>query len=646
MSDQNLTLLSITEIMSQLEHLQGSTPANIETIATEWIIPLAKAPQSDQVRVIGQLRKLGVPSEFIRYWRQAIRETSKKLASSPIDSHPYFEKDNGLYMRMVRGQEIVEVPIASISAQIERETIDELHGRSFTITGHTSQGNDFSFTIPVEDYFNERKLAAWLLKDGGVTAVIRAGMARHIPPAIQLLTEKPPLKIYRFNRTGWEKDKFLIPGIDIKNMEIDLPQKLCFRINPKADLTLGMDALDALMHAQESEKVAVILSAFFQAPLANLMNWRSERYITFITGRTGTFKTSISQLAMAIYGSGFLDENSLVRWGIGATINSIVTLSTSAHDMPILIDNFKPSTGNGSRDLVNLVHAILEGGDKDRLRRDITLRTAKPIYTWPIFTGEDISTRDAATVARMLIVRFDIRDEQATVALTTAQRLGMHINTIGAIWLNWLSTEEARTISKQFIEQFTSVRDEWLIYLRNYQKLTVNPARVATNLATNQLTWKLLQHHPTLGAFAHRYAQTHTDGLFQVANEMAILTAEALEASVLLESLTELIASGRSLLLPAFDEARPGERERFIGWQDADNYSVYLLPDLARNAVERLIGTGGLNNLSNATLYKQLANMGLIASHDPGRNTKNIRINQKQILRLLHIKADAIKINA
>ena len=645
MSDQYFSEHSVTEILSALENLPGSVPSHIESIAADWIIPLAQAPESDLVRVIGQMRKLGVTSEFIRYWRQAIRATRKELELLPTDSHPYFEKNGELYMRATRGQEIIEKPIASISARIESEIVDDRHGRSFMITGYTSQGIKFSFAIPVENYFNDKQLASWLLKVGGVSAIIRAGMSRHLPSAIQLLTDKMPKKIYRFTHTGWEKGQFLIPGAETENIEIELPPKLCYRINPKTDLSLGLEALDALMHAQDSEKVAILLSAAFQAPLAHLMGWRSERYGIFITGRTGAFKTSIAQLVMSIFGSGFLDENMLIRWGIGATINSIIAMSASAHDLPILIDNFKPGTGNGSRDLVNLVHAILEGGEKDRLRRDISLRTARPIYAWPIFTGEDVSTRDAATVARMLIVRFDARDEQATTSLTESQRLGMHLSAVGATWLNWLSSDEACAIYAHSIGQFSSLRDEWLTYLRSQQHQTVNPARVATNLATNQLTWYVLQQHPSFSAFAHRYAQAHADGLFQVADEMAVLTAEALEASQFLETIIELLASGRCLLLPAFKDALNNERERFIGWQDVRDSSIYLIPDVARNAVERLLGGGGLNNLSNGTLYKQIAGLDLIASHDQGRNTKNIRINNNQIIRLLHLKAEALNLN-
>lgn len=647
MSDQNPSELSLTDMLILLDNFQETAPVTIESIVTDWIPTLAQTSDTDLLRVIGKLRKLGITGEFIRYWRQAIKAARKDLQRAfdeeqPVGSHNYFERNNELYMQVVRGDEQDEIPIASFRARIVRETIDEAGGRSFTVAGETSAGHAFSFNMPVENYYDERRLAAMMLQAGGVTAVIRAGMARHLAPSIQLLTDETPLKIHCYRRCGWEKNTFLIPGAELENIELELPSKLPYRINEKSNLVLGIKALDALMQAQAGEKVAVLLSTIFQAPLAHLMGWRSERYGIFVAGRTGAFKTSIAQLAMSIFGVGFLDENMLIRWGIGATTNSIIALSTHASDLPFLIDNFKPNTGGGARDLVNIVHAIMEGGEKDRLKRSAELRNSRSIYAWPIFTGEDVFTRDTATVARLLVVRYEARDTQATVALTEAQQLGEHLNAVGYAWLKWLQTSDAHKVCEQVAQRFSSLRAEWMAYLRNQQQRTVNPARVATNLATNQLAWYVLQHHPDLGAFAARHAQTHAAGLTLVAEEMARLTAEALEANRFLETLIELITSGRSLLLPACHEAQDEERDRFIGWKDSDN-SVYLLPELARLAVERVLGIGGLNGLSNATLYSQLAGLGLIESSDSGRHTKNIRSDQGKVVRVLHLKADALR---
>ena len=84
-----------------------------------------------------------------------------------------------------------------------------------------------------------------------------------------------------------------------------------------------------------------------------------------------------------------------------------MALAAHAHDLPFLIDNYKPNTGGGSRDFVNLIHNLIEGGEKERLTRTAELRDNKPIYCWPIVTGEDVPGDDPASLARVLVVPFE-----------------------------------------------------------------------------------------------------------------------------------------------------------------------------------------------------------------------------------------------
>ena len=94
---------------------------------------------------------------------------------------------------------------------------------------------------------------------------------------------------------------------------------------------------------------------------------------------------------------------------------------------PLLIDNYNPTPG-GQRALVGLIHNTLEGSDKDRLDRNANLKESKPVYACPVITGEDIPHNDAATLARMLVVRFDDQPENAGDLLAVAQEKAHHRN--------------------------------------------------------------------------------------------------------------------------------------------------------------------------------------------------------------------------
>jgi len=152
------------------------------------------------------------------------------------------------------------------------------------------------------------------------------------------------------------------------------------------------------------------------------------------------------------------------------------------------------------------------------------------------------------------------------------------------------------------------------------------------------LTWEILCQHPTIGPLAQKHAKAHMSGLSEiVATTMAEATAEALEATRYLGALRELVAVGQ-VSIPNMDAVvTDREKQNLIGWQDSTG--VFLMPGVARRAVEHLVGN--LNGISSLALNKQLDALGVIASTNKGRYTKNKRINGK-VEQTLHLKLDAI----
>ena len=119
-------------------------------------------------------------------------------------------------------------------------------------------------------------------------------------------------------------------------------------------------------------------------------------------------------------------------------------------------------------------------------------------------------------------------------------------------------------------------------------------------------------------------------------------TRIAREAVRFLATIAELLISGRCVL--AVKGARTNESpDRVIGWRDAKTDTVYLLPDVAKREVLKVLGPDGLGILSDNALHEQIADMGLIASHDPERLTKVARVEPGgKTVRLLHLHARAV----
>lgn len=509
------------------------------------------------------------------------------------------------------------------------------------IAGTTIHQNDFTVEVTAKEFADDRALKAALTTVAGARSPVHAGMAKHLGPSIQLLTTDEFRQTRRYERTGWAGDRFLIPGREPPQVGITLPRKLPYALNPRANINEGLKAFQALLDSMARAQTTVTAMLPFQAPVARLAGWCDERYAAFIKGRTGSFKTSWAQCLMALYGQNFLQDSLLIKLGQGATTNAIMALSTHAHDLPFLIDNYKPSTGGGARDLINLLHNILEGGEKDRLQRSSELRETKPVFCWPLVTGEDVPETDPATLARMLIIPFTCEPGSSNPKLTEAQEGAEHLCALGASWLDWLETDDGHDAVLDETRKFTDTREGWATSLRQVYPKMANIFRVATNLATNQLTWQMLLQHPIIGPAVADYTNDHTKGLRMLMDEMGACTTESMEASRFLAMLVELLTSGRVQLLDyPQTPANDSERDRMIGWKHSDG-SVYLLPDLAREAVERTMGRESLGGLSDRTLHSQLASLNMLKSQEPGRFTVNRKIQGKST-RLLHLSGAAL----
>jgi hypothetical protein len=411
---------------------------------------------------------------------------------------------------------------------------------------------------------------------------------------------------------------------------------------PSAPLHRALDGFRSLLLALEPERTTVVAALMFQAPLARLAGWAGERYAVFIAGRTGSLKTSFAQALMRMYGAGWGDDQYLLKLGEGATRNALLCYAEQAADLPLLIDNYKPNTGDGARGLVNLLHNLIEGAGRERLNRYAELQEARPIACWPLLTGEDAPRGDAAALARLLVVPVRWRGDGAdgapatNLALSRAQAAGAHFPLLGGAWLDWLESADGRAAAARVAAQFEARREQWARI--TCAQPSANGLRLATNLATNELAWEAAGLHPLFAPLAQEFSAAHTAGLARLANEMARQTAENVEAARFVDVLQQLLAGGACRLA---DRGRAREGEDVIGWRAPDG-GAYLLPDLARRAVETALGGDGLNRVSNEALYGQLEELGLLGEREAGRRTKSVRAANGRTVRVIHLLPTAL----
>lgn len=557
---------------------------------------------------------------------------------------PYTIKDGRMcLLRENKDGDIEHVSIADFSSTISEEIVDENGNVHLVLEGRGLRRGAFRCELSGEDFGSDAKLLGLLTAATGGIDVVYNGMHKHLRPAIGLLTEGERPQRVRYYRAGWQDESylsFLMPGMDETTL-ISVPRQIAYTApQTTSDMQLGLTALEHLVQAMNPVLTAPVIAALFMPPMLRPSGLGNERVAIFIAGRTGSLKTSWAQTAMCLYGPGFISNDNLLKLGEGATRNAIMAFAAHAHDLPLLIDNYKPNTGNGKNDFVNLIHNILEGGDRKRSERSGALRDSKPIRCIPVVTGEDLPRDDAASIARILLVTFEWQRGETNDFLTAAQENSEHLCAVGWAWIQWLQTEEGRDATKAAGKSFPRLRAEWAGRLSAIEKDSANIARVASNLAVNQLAWNLLLQHPQIGPSLAPYAEAHADGLRAIARTMAKSTVEAMEALQYRNALREMINSGQYKVIDkAAGKPTDFERDRVLGWKDSAG--IYLLPAIALAAVKRLLGPTQLL-ISAQTLYGQMQQLRWLAQTGNDATTKLMSIGGEK-MRVLHLLPDFLE---
>lgn len=595
---------------------------------------------SDMLRLSETLKTtFQIPLAFIRDWKKAVlsvaktrREAAASLVAAPEPAEadeaakrtwPYLIDAGRIVFcaqraDMFGGSAVVRVPVADFTAKIVEEQVGEDGRKQFVIEGASITHRPFQLTMEAEEFADDKRLKAALTAAAGAQAPIAVGMAKHLGAAIQRLSGDIP-SIKRYTRTGWADGVFLLPGRTIEGSTIVLGRKLPYGLGEGAQVELGLEGLEALILSHSPERGGPALAFLLTPPLALVAGWRNERYAFFVAGRTGSLKSSWSQCGMCLYGPGFIRDDLLVKWGQGATNNALMAMAVAAYDLPFLIDNYKPNTGDGPKAFINLIHNIVEGGEKDRLNRASELRDSRPVFAWPLVTGEDVPDHDPASLARVLVLPF-ARPDGVPEHLTKAQELSQHLSAVGHAWITWIEGD-GKAIVVQAAARFDAVRREWMEYLLGERPDMVNVLRVASNLATNELTWAIAEQHPQIGPLLQRYADPYFEGLKVIGTQMASYTAESLEATRFVGMLRDLLATDQAALIET--TATPGlESERMIGWKAEDN-GAYLLMKVARALMDRRFGKDCLGQISEKTLYSQLIDLGYLT---PGRDKATVQL--------------------
>lgn len=508
-------------------------------------------------------------------------------------------------------------PLADFDARIGQELTDEYGNVTYVITGTAQSGRKFEFEIEAARFEDGIKsaLSAASPNDG----IIPGRNSSHLARAIKKLSTDTVHR-RRFNRTGWHDGQFLIPGREPEGTEIRLSEKTnAYDLSSTADIAQGTEALAALIDAVGDYGTVLVAYVLFP-PLADLCGWRTMRYGLFMRGVTGSMKTTSARLAMAVWGNRFATDDTFEKVGAyGATNSAILENAAAAADLPFMIDNFKPNT-LGRENVIGLIHGIMEGYTKARLKRSGEMAPVRPILSWPLMTGEDVPGSDVAALARLLIVDMESKRGNVPEGYDTAQQLANHLPSIGAAWLDLLERDGQR-IAEIARTEFERSRTDFAEHIKLHSPSSENILRSATNLALNAAAWAALAELPALQSVVCSREGQHRRALYAIGSALGQHTADQLEAQKFLSALAELVSAGRVHLVHRDERGLVVNAPHgvpVVGWRDAEH--ICLLPAITRQQID-LLDKNLLGGLSMNAIYSQLESLELIAKRSTGQTT-------------------------
>jgi hypothetical protein len=384
------------------------------------------------------------------------------------------------------------------------------------------------FTLPASYLAETRKFKAALINAFG--AKNRVGKLSF--EMVQEMSQNPKL-MQRVEVPCWEGSVPLVPGLGLAE---DVEYKLS-DMTPAAvydgDIEVAKECLRNLLGLHKY--APILVTAILGAP-AYARWYLDDRFGVALWGLTGSLKTTVMQVAMSVFGTGYADKASLLKNGTkNATDVSIDEVCAATGIMPRNYDNVKTVDQKDRERYIGLIHTVLEGRDKLRGKKEGGLRESRVFLCTLIITGE-IRPEEASTTARILNLPWSRPDVSM---LTFIQQHVADMPVIGYHWLRFLA--ETEKMSDDLEESKRIKMGEFAA------KHYVNPGRLATNYCLLKATFGLLCKSP-FGDVFREYSEQFEDALNQVIEDQGALVSGETEVAKFLSGLKELIASNPRLI--------------------------------------------------------------------------------------------------
>lgn len=569
-----------------MEQISDAVTACAHLNAVEW------AAERQRLKVLcGDGLKI---ADLDRLYREAKRELDRAtFAAAPameqyliVDECMVFEKqsERGMSRQTVAGwvgRVMERTSRMDDDGQVEHLTVLELTCGEETLT----------LSVPSELFGDPNALQRFIAGHAGENFTVRAGMIRHLAPAILALSGPyPRRKTYRF--MGWTeidgKWVYVSPEMSInadgqltEPPEVELETRLRDYRLCSTDWQNSLAAFKAAI-ATLPRNLAPSLIAFAMLPVVQrFFPAAATRPAVHLVGTSGSGKSEIASLLTNFYGQ-FTRDTPPGQWG--DTINTVEALGYALADVLYWVDDYKTIYAD-ERTFTRFLQSYSRGMGRGRLTREAKLRHERPCRGLLLSTGETTLEGEASILSRMLVLEippWEKRDPGG-VALAKLEVIRDHLPGFTAKFIQWIAAlADEGMLAKELTSRFESNVKGYRDSLIRKLGRQANTGRMVQNWAVLVTTYQMLRRF---------MAELDCDEMLPSWQDSIVETVKAVQqeraGQVFIDTLGQLLASGELTLAKDMqqpEEPRPGTT--IVGYLD-ERY-VYLLPDVAHRAIVRV----------------------------------------------------------
>jgi len=533
-------------------------------------------------------------SDLERQYRQARKDLERERIQDYTEREDYLLVGSKMILHRETYNGPVEKTVAAWSGcvverisqvnddgQVEHITMLELRNEQQTVT----------LQVPSEMFGDDAALRRFIAGRAGEAFTVRAGMGKHLAPAILGLSgEYPHRTCYRM--MGWtqinERWTYVAPGICVNAdgvlddpPEIELDTRLRDYGLQDADWLDSLAAFEAMIPVFPKQ-LAPACIAFALLPLVQrFFPSAAPRPAIHLAGTYGSGKSELAALLSSFYGA-FSRDTPPSQWG--DTINTVEAMGYPLADALYWVDDYKNIYAD-ERTFTRFLQSYSRGMGRGRLTREAKLRQERPCRGLILSTGETMLEGEASVLSRMLVLDvppWEKRDPDGQM-LNQADALRQYLPGFTARFAAWIArqVEEGdlvNRLSHSFALSISGYRDK----LKASGITMANTGRVIQNWAVLVTVYRLLREF-----LMEMDADDILPGWQDVILETAQTVRQERASEVFLDLLGQLIAGGQAVLDDDMRNPRdPAPGTTKVGYRDEEY--VYLLPEITHKEISKV----------------------------------------------------------